>query len=318
MPTVPLANTKFQLDIAGIAGFLGGDDAVNAMVTVFLYHGRQWLGWYNAPGSFDVAKKYGQLARSGFWDAVFSGPSEDPATFFGYDGKRGPMFTRVYPSLGPMETGHLGYMLFQDCKSLRPDDSVRGRYTSFHAVTVVNLDHVPAITMQLSSRPGAARLSTFPILTSFSTTALCGYYSDWYCFTAILLGIITNGLSCLVIGSAIIKFSHPRAAQGSSRGDGVFGDRSGNEAVILLGPEDAVNSVTRGKFDLHFRGAPELTQIGLCSVLMIGHLLAQVILIPQGTLFGQIMFLTSFIASGVYNSYLSSINRDRIERCCSA
>jgi len=41
---IPLENANFHLDIAGIAGLFGGDDAVAAMATVFVYGSRKWLG----------------------------------------------------------------------------------------------------------------------------------------------------------------------------------------------------------------------------------------------------------------------------------
>lgn len=61
------SKTQFDLDISGVAGFFGGDVSVSAMATVHIYEGRKWLGWYNQPGSYEIAKRYGQLSRSRFW-----------------------------------------------------------------------------------------------------------------------------------------------------------------------------------------------------------------------------------------------------------
>ncbi|EIW56623.1 uncharacterized protein TRAVEDRAFT_95883, partial [Trametes versicolor FP-101664 SS1] len=69
----------FDLDISGVAGFFGADVAISAMATVHVYAGRRWLGWYNQPGSYEVARRYGQLARSYFWDALYPGPNGNPA-----------------------------------------------------------------------------------------------------------------------------------------------------------------------------------------------------------------------------------------------
>ncbi|KAG2142553.1 hypothetical protein BD769DRAFT_1348918 [Suillus cothurnatus] len=44
--------------------------SISAMTTVHLYHRRRWLGCYNSPGSYTVAKKFGQLANSRFWDGL--------------------------------------------------------------------------------------------------------------------------------------------------------------------------------------------------------------------------------------------------------
>ncbi|KAJ8593139.1 hypothetical protein M405DRAFT_701365, partial [Rhizopogon salebrosus TDB-379] len=68
----------FTLNFSGVAGFFGGDEAVQAMKTIHLYKARRWTGWYNAPGSFTIAKCLGPIANSRFWNALFPGPNENP------------------------------------------------------------------------------------------------------------------------------------------------------------------------------------------------------------------------------------------------
>jgi hypothetical protein len=75
-----------------------------------------------------------------------------------------------------------------------------------------------------------------------------------------------------------------------------------------------VNSVTRGAFSLRFAGHPEYRRIGLCSSLLTAQFLLQLLLIPQGTLFGQIMFLSTLAIAWAYNVYLSSYNKEQIQR----
>ncbi|KAG1735721.1 uncharacterized protein EDB91DRAFT_1337591 [Suillus paluster] len=58
----------------------------------------------------------------------------------------------------------------------------------------------------------------------------------------------------------------------------------------------------------------EYASIGLCSLLLLVQLLGQVLLIPQGTFFGQIMFLSAFAASWAYNLYLSSMGKEYIQQ----
>lgn len=41
--------------------------------------------------------------------------------------------------------------------------------------------------------------------------------------------------------------------------------------------------------------------------------IGQLLLIPHGTLFGQIMFITTIIVSWAYNTFLSSIDRDELQ-----
>ncbi|OBZ66307.1 hypothetical protein A0H81_13874 [Grifola frondosa] len=88
--STPSAKLSVTLDSSGVAGFFGGDEAVSAMATVHVYGGRKWLGWYNSPGSYEIAKRYGQLANSRFWDGLFPGINVDPAQLFELDGYKGP------------------------------------------------------------------------------------------------------------------------------------------------------------------------------------------------------------------------------------
>ncbi|KIK21852.1 hypothetical protein PISMIDRAFT_62610, partial [Pisolithus microcarpus 441] len=127
------------------------------------------------------------------------------------------------------------------------------------------------------------------IVVSVVACVMCGLVNDWYSFTMILLGIIVSGISCYVIGSGTFFFTHPEPAEGSPPGDGILS--SDQEIVVLRGEEGAVNSITRGGFSLRFRSEPHYEDIGWCSVLLMIQFVAQLLLIPQGTLFGQLMFV---------------------------
>ncbi|KIJ60768.1 hypothetical protein HYDPIDRAFT_98055, partial [Hydnomerulius pinastri MD-312] len=63
--------TNYKLDLSGVVGLFGGDSAATALETIHFYKGRRWAGWYNYPGTVTVAKKFGQMADSRFWDSVF-------------------------------------------------------------------------------------------------------------------------------------------------------------------------------------------------------------------------------------------------------
>ncbi|OBZ75282.1 hypothetical protein A0H81_04664 [Grifola frondosa] len=191
------------------------DVAVQAMTTVHLYQGRRWRGWYNSPGSYEIAKQYGRLAASRFWDGLYPGPNVDPAVLFGLDGQAGP------------------------------------QYVAAHSGTVM------------------------PQTVSFVTSWTCCYFRDWFCGFMILLGIISSGLSCLVLGSGKFTFTHPNPAKGAPNGN--------------------------GHGQLAHEGA------------FLSKFLAQLLLIPQGTLFGQIMFLSSLAASWIYNCYLASLDTEQVQ-----
>ena len=314
MPDNPLPKSSFTLDASGVAGFFGGDEAVYAMATVNIYQGRRWLGWYNSPGSYTVAKKYGQIAHSGIWDGLFPGIVVDPAILFELSGSSGPRYIGIHSGTIVEDTGHIGHLFMKECEvSDEKAQVVPGRISSAVTVTIAMLGDAPEHRMNPQlPMPNTIHLAIIPILASLATCALCGIYEDWYCFTMILLGIITSGLSCFVIGSAKLLFTHPKPAPGCPMGDGMMTDHK--EIVILLGVEGAVNSVTRGEFQLRFADGPDHGNVGRCASLLIIQFVAQLLLIPQGSLFGQIMFLASLAVSWAYNSYLSSADREKVQR----
>ncbi|TFK33080.1 hypothetical protein BDQ12DRAFT_658440 [Crucibulum laeve] len=311
MPQAPLQSAAFTLDTSGVAGFFGGDEAVSAMATVHIFEGRKWLGWYNSPGSYTIAKKFGQLAQSRFWDGLFPGVAVDPNTLFEFEVEKGPEFTGSHSGTKLKETGQVAYLLMKECESVKTIE-VKGRETRPVYVTIVQLHHVPPKEMNpQQQRRWTSALAAIPILSSVGGCVACGIFEDWYCFAMILLGIISSGLSCLAIGAGVLKFKHPEAAVNSPLGDGFL--NGGNEIVVLLGKEGAVNSITRGQFSLQYSNEPAYHTIGLASMLLTVQFLLQLLLVPQGTLFGQILFLGTLAVSWWYSCYLSSLERERIQ-----
>jgi hypothetical protein len=311
----PLQNTGkgYNLDSSGIAGFFGGDEAISAMATVHVYEGRKWLGWYNPPGSYLVARTYGRLADSKLWNALFPGVRSDPATLFGFDGRRGPEFFGSLSGTRLLDTGHTGYLFMKKCRFLTTK-TVEGRVTSPCTVTITELESSPELEIDAPNPITWSQtlITCLCILSSVGACAICGMFEDWYCFSMILLGILSNGLSCFVIGSGILKFHHPNPAKDSRPGDGfLYGNSS--EFAVVRGEERAVNSITRGRFSLEYAGDPAYTAIGIATMLLTAQFLLQLLLIPQGTLFGQIMFLSTLAISWAYNCYLSSLDQELIQ-----
>jgi hypothetical protein len=312
-PTLPLDKSKFfTLDTSGIAGIFGGDEAVSAMATAHVYENRRWLGWYNTPGSYQIAKRYGLLAKTRFFDNFFPGVHTDLATLFGSDGWKGPKFRAAHSGTIIEETGRLAALFMKECAS-REGKAVEGRQTQAVGVTIAELNHDPAPQMYPRRINAYSPVfASIPIAISIGTCVACGVFEDWHSFSLILLGILTNGISCLVIGSGKFVFTHPDPAKGSPPGDGIIG--SDNEIVVLKGAEGAVNAITRGRFCLSFASEPQYENIGRCSVLSTIQFIAQLLLVPQGSLFGQIMFVTSLVVSWIYNSWLSSLDKEKIQR----
>ena len=309
----PLQQSPFKLDPAGVAGFFGGDEALSAMATVHLYRGRRWLGWYNSPGSYTVAKKYGQLANSRFWDGLFPGPNLEPAEAFGLDGKPGPRYVASLSGTD-MATGHLAYLLMRGSKGL-PGEMVEGRSsteTLLAAVTVVRVGGVTYEDQVEMMSTNHALLATIPITMSFATCITCAIIRDWYAFGLILLGIVSSGITCFVIGSARMHLrSQKDVIKGVPPGDGLL--LTPRDVVVLKGAEKDVNAITKGKFYLDMRGKPEYRNIGLCSLLLVTQFMLQLLLIPQATLFGQVMFLSSLAVSWIHDSFLSPLENERIQ-----
>ncbi|KAI0752063.1 hypothetical protein C8Q74DRAFT_1459850 [Fomes fomentarius] len=291
----------YGINTGGVAGFFGGDVAVAAMGTIHIYRGRKWFGWYNSPGSYEIAKSYGILCKSRLWDGLYPGVNVDPAVLFHLDGKSGPSYHGMHSGTRIAQTGHLGYLLAKECRELEGKEA---KYT-------VTVDPEMRPTL---SRAAYTYLAFLPIFTTVLTAVMCvAAADDWFCFALILYGAIASGVSCLVIGSGQLRVNHPVAAQGAPRGDGVLG-ADGSELILPIGEEAAVNTVTRGAFSLKFSGHPQYHLIGVCAALLTIQFLAQLLVIPLGTPFGQVMFLISLMASWIYTTYLSSIDHESLQR----
>jgi hypothetical protein len=285
------------------------------MGTIQVHKGRKWLGWYNSPGSYFAAKQYGRLSRSRLWAAFFPGGDHvNPATLFGWNGRLGPEFVAVHSGTRIPDTGQIGYIFLKKCQSLKMN-KIEGRTTLSLTVTIADLgERIPDCVIHVAAPLGLPYTlsAVFSILISVGACVACGIFRDWYCFSMILLGILSSGLSCFIIGSGVLKFTHPNPSKGFPKGDGFL--HTSSEFVVLRGAEGTVNSITRGAFSLKFAGEPEYRAIGLSSMLLTAtQFVLQLLLIPQGTLFGQILFISTLIVSWAYNCYLASLDLERLQ-----
>ncbi|KAI6146178.1 hypothetical protein BKA82DRAFT_165022 [Pisolithus tinctorius] len=314
----PLENTKFVLNGTGVAGLFGGEEAVASIASVHVFAGRRWLGWYNSPGSYIMGMRFSRLASS----AIVSLPQDnreqvqtDLGSLFEYNGQKGPKFRAVHSGATLSETGHLAALFMKECTELHAI-RIKGRQTQPVNVTIANLHHVPPREKSpklLRSR--APFYASVPVLVSLGTCAACGWYQDWFSFAVILFGVIVSGISCLVIGSGTFRFMHPEPAPGSPPGDGILGCEE--EIALLKGREGAVNAVTRGRFSLIFWSKDARRSVGLirmCSIILVIQAIAQLILVPQSSLFGQFMFVASVAVSWLYNLWLWSFDKEKVQR----
>ncbi|KAG8805076.1 hypothetical protein FRC18_006895, partial [Serendipita sp. 400] len=323
---IPLQNAGFTLDISGVAGFFGGDEVLSAMGTIHFYRGRKYLGWYNAPGSYTVAKKYGRLAKARFWRGLFPGDNVDINKFLGFDGETGPAFLGAHSGTRMTHTGYIAHLMMSECgdqKGIRetvpkkseaeiaqPETDGQKAPPQSCSVSVAGVSRRPEPNRL--DKPGKAWLAAAPILASAGTAATCAYFRDWYCFSMILLGMLSSGVACYAAGRGTLAFRQPKPSARSPPGNGVL--YSGDKFVVLVGDEESVSAVTRGRFSLSYGEGSQHHRMGFSSLLLTIQFLLQLLLIPQGTLFGQLMFLVTFICSWVYNCYLSSIDKEEVQR----
>ena len=249
-------STGFSLNPLSVAGFFGGDSAVHAMATANLIWGRRWFGWYNIPGSYEIAKRFGPLARWKLCDGLFPGGEHDPARLFGIEGKEGPAFLAVHSGSNFPHTGHLAHLIMSKARSLEACTctKVGGRVTTTTTVTVVRLPHVPGVSERPSLNSSwsvSAYYALVPILVSVGGAVVCALVTDWYCFASIVLGIVAHGFACFVIGSGNLTLVHHDPAKNAPPGDGVLMGES--DIVVLLGDEAVVNAFMRGQFQLKYR-----------------------------------------------------------------
>ena len=170
LPVVPpvLRHTTFTLDIFSVAGFFGGDEVVEAMSTLHIYQGRRWRGWYNSPGAYTVAKRFGRIADSRFWRGLFTGSCQDPTTAFGLNGKEGPKYIALYSGT-EITTKYAGYLLANNCKQLKKTALEGSRTTALTGVTIIditNIENLQNNKLSVPSDPIHKTLSYFTMLSS--------------------------------------------------------------------------------------------------------------------------------------------------------
>ena len=341
---LPLQDSSFQLDVSGIAGFFGGEEAFAAMSSVHLVRGRRWLGFYNSPGSYFVAKKYGVLARSRFWDGLYPGVNVEPTRMLELDGKTGPRYIGLRSGTRLQTTGHLAYLLEHLCSEERKEVAERFKFREKHnnpfprtstsdieggptiwrkkekreseiVLTIAHLDEFREAEEYLEAPAHSFSLYTMiafiAVGYSFGACVLCGIFRDWFCFAMILLGIVSNGISCFIIGSGKLRIEVTNPSPNSPPGHGVLDGKE--DMILLMGSERSVTTITKGNFYLYYASEMEYHDIGCSAILLTTQFLLQLFIIPQGTLFGQIMFLSSLAVSWLYNAYLASLDSEALQ-----
>ncbi|KAI6129370.1 hypothetical protein EDD16DRAFT_1701366 [Pisolithus croceorrhizus] len=299
----------FSLDTGGMASFFGGEVAVTAMTTIHLDPTRRWLGWYNSPGTYEVARRYGRVSDSKLLEGLFPGVPTDLATLLGLEGLKGTKYIGAHNGTILEETGPFSALLMKHSVDHLRTVEIPGRKTQPIAVTITELEHPPNNQAVLRTPIYPPIVAGIPILASVGTAVACGVFQDWFSFSLIVFGILVNGVSCVVIGAGEFVFQYPNPRV-DVPGDGILVSDKDKEIIVLMGSGDAVNSITLGSANLRFRWR---YWIKWCAILLVLQLIVQILLIPQGTLFGQIMFIGSLAVSWAYNLWLCSIDKESIQ-----
>ncbi|KAI0325961.1 hypothetical protein GY45DRAFT_1329554 [Cubamyces sp. BRFM 1775] len=318
-----LDHRAFTLDASGFAGFFGGDGAAESVATVHLVKWRRWLGWYNAPGLFEIVRQYGGLiaskGASSLFPVIRSIKSRDPATIFGLDGQHGPRFIASYAGSEFLGCGHLAHLLARRVRHshlvsrLIVIPNVRRKIPQYNVTTMdLSLELPEPETRPPMLKNKQVFFAILPIIGSLVATIYCAYIADWYCCASIALGAVANGLACLQLGSGRLTFRHPAPRDGAPPGDGIFILEGRAGVIVVRGSEGAVSSLTLGQYYLDFPEDPRVRYLltGICMAILVVNCMVQLLFIPQGTLAGQSVFVASLALSWLYNHVLALDKED--------
>ncbi|KAH9945263.1 uncharacterized protein BXZ73DRAFT_38442 [Epithele typhae] len=309
------ANSRFSLDFSGLAGFLGGDLAVSAMLLgslQFFPRTYQWLGWYNSHGGYAMPKFYKTLLDSSARKTRRA--KVDPAVLLGLNDLKGPSFYGILSETVTHRSGHFANLLMAECDDMGIIHCAAGRKTTPHHVTVVDMRNLFPNIDKIPKTPGrlVVFFTIFPIGITIAASILSLLIAeDWFAFGLICSGALANGISRAVLGLVDITVDCPQSSTDSPPGDGVLGGE-GTNIVVVLGPQKTIDVITRGAFRCNIERY-SIYPLFLACVLLALSFLAQLVLVPACTVFGQLMFLASLIASWLYTLYLSSSERKHLQ-----
>ncbi|KAM5539202.1 hypothetical protein V8D89_007075 [Ganoderma adspersum] len=257
----PLTNAGFDLDSSGVAGFFGGESAVSGMATVNLIPNRRWGGWYNSPGSYEIAKHF-----TGASPIVPNGSGS--CYGLSYVNRDGSLFDN------------------------RNIVVLKGPEGAVNAVTQGRflLQYRGQQDGESELKPAHGPPKSPDMSLEMEMEALLGE----------------------------IEEERSKAREGDDGGLGEGDERKRrtthtgeNNHSELPGAWNALAEVLWDRLEIFL--SPTKRFIGFSSFLLTVQFLAQLLLIPQGELFGQLMFVTTLAFSWAYNSYLSSLDRDDLQ-----
>ncbi|TFK93185.1 hypothetical protein K466DRAFT_581268 [Polyporus arcularius HHB13444] len=288
---------------AGLLGFAGSEEHLGATQVAHILGRKLLPSAYNSPGSYAAGKGYSALAKSRVFDGLHPGVSSDPSTLSqgpNTDSASGPKYTAAFSGTIIPHTGPIAKALMDRSKTLAVN-VVEGRVTTPSSVTVVELPDAPDSEVHPVAKVHAPVI--LPIAASAAAAAACGVIGDWKTSMMIVAGMVCNGVASSSLKQGDLTFTRPVTTPGAPAGDGYL--ENGTEFIVLKGTESAVASVTRGRFSLRFRDEGSHQRLRTSSTLLTVQCFVQLLLVPQGTILGQFIFLLSMAISWLYNAYVS-------------
>ena len=286
---------------ASLLGFVGNEEQLGATQTSHILARKSLPNAFNAPGSYAAGKALIALGKSRVFDALNPGISADPAALSsGSDFADGPKYTASFSGTVLSATGPLAKTLLEHSRTL-PIEVVGGRVTSPSSVTVVELLDAPESEVHPTAKVHAPVI--LPVIVSVASATTSAVFGDWKICVMICLGMICNGMSSSALRQGDLTFTRPKTTAGAPAGDGYL--EAGTELVVLKGSESAVASITRGRFTLRYKNERIYRWIATCGTLMTAQCFIQLLIVPQGTFYGQVLFLITMIVSWLYNAHVA-------------
>ena len=286
---------------AALLGFVGGEQNLDAVQVAHVYGRRSIPSAFNAPGSYLTGQGFAKLAASRLWDGPHAGVSVGPTALSpNAASMNGPKFTAAFSGSALPSTGPIAKLLTQYSRKLAVT-VLQGRVTTPSAVTVVELPDAPECEVHPTTRISAPVI--LPIIASSAAATACGVIGDWTTLAMVILGMASNGIASYALQAGDLTFTRPVTTPGAPAGDGYL--ESDNEIIVLKGSEAAVSSITRGRFTLRYKDESALRSFSTCNFLLTFQCIAQLLIVPQGSILGQLFFLLTMVVSWLYNAYVA-------------
>ncbi|KAF8957837.1 hypothetical protein BDZ97DRAFT_1906648 [Flammula alnicola] len=208
------------------------------------------------------------------YDGLFPSANVDPSSLLELDGKHGPRYLGVYSEISLTQTGHLAYLLADYCDKLRPNS---------HSCTQGLPPSAKGLPVMVVNFQHDAKIELNVNLPS-------DYFFDSDFDPFVIVPIIVSVATAMLCGLTRDWYS-----------------------FAMISGEHVVSYLVRGRYNLYYKSEDRYHDIGYSSLALTIQFLAQLFLILQGELFGQIMFLASLGVSWIFKSYLAFVDRDQLQ-----